>query len=154
MAAKTQPASATPRASSGEASSGEASSGEAFSGEAADGMTAVEARARHEALSAEIAEADEAYHGADAPIMTDAAYDTLRRELESIEARVPDLAGTGAASASVGAKPSDKFGKVRHAVPMLSLGNAFAESEVEDFVARVRRFLNWPEAEPLSFTAE
>jgi DNA ligase (NAD+) len=139
MAAKTQTASPAPQA---------------FSGEPADGMTAAEARARHEALSAEIAEADEAYHGADAPIMTDAAYDALRRELEAIEARVPELSGTGAASASVGAKPSDKFGKVRHAVPMLSLGNAFAESEVEEFVARVRRFLNWPEAEPLSFTAE
>ncbi|HEV7440133.1 MAG TPA: hypothetical protein VGN94_10995, partial [Methylobacterium sp.] len=74
MAAKTQPASATPQASSGEASSGEASSGEA-----ADGRTAADARARHETLSAEIAEADEAYHGADAPIMTDAAYDALRR---------------------------------------------------------------------------
>ncbi|WP_407943210.1 NAD-dependent DNA ligase LigA [Methylobacterium oxalidis] len=117
-------------------------------------MTAEEAKARHEALSAEIAEADEAYHGADAPIMTDAEYDALRRRLEAIEARFPDLAGTGAASASVGAKPSEKFAKVRHAVPMLSLGNAFADEEVEEFVARVRRFLNWPEGEPLGFTAE
>ncbi|KAB1071035.1 NAD-dependent DNA ligase LigA [Methylobacterium planeticum] len=121
---------------------------------AGDGRTAAEARARHEALSVEIAEADEAYHGQDAPIMTDAAYDALRRALEAIEIRFPDLAGTGAASASVGAKPSDSFGKVRHALPMLSLGNAFAEAEVEEFVARVRRFLNWPEAEPLGFTAE
>ncbi|WP_336487143.1 NAD-dependent DNA ligase LigA [Methylobacterium nigriterrae] len=119
-----------------------------------DAMTSEEARARHEALSVEIAEADEAYHGADAPIMTDAEYDALRRALEDIEARFPDLAGTGAASVSVGAKPSEKFAKVRHAVPMLSLGNAFADEEVEEFVARVRRFLNWPEGEPLDFTAE
>ncbi|WP_373866740.1 NAD-dependent DNA ligase LigA [Methylobacterium oxalidis] len=117
-------------------------------------MTEEEAKARHEALSTEIAEADEAYHGADAPIMTDAEYDALRRRLEAIEARFPDLAGTGVASASVGAKPSEKFAKVRHAVPMLSLGNAFSDEEVEEFVARVRRFLNWPENEPLGFTAE
>ncbi|MEA1833216.1 NAD-dependent DNA ligase LigA [Methylobacterium durans] len=122
--------------------------------DAVEAMTEAEARARHEALSAEIAEADEAYHGADAPIITDAAYDALRRQLETIEARFPDLAGTGAASASVGAKPSEKFAKVRHAVPMLSLGNAFADEEVEEFVARVRRFLNRPEGEPLAFTAE
>ncbi|GBU16692.1 MULTISPECIES: NAD-dependent DNA ligase LigA [Methylobacterium] len=113
-----------------------------------------EARARHAALSASIAEADAAYHGHDDPIMTDAEYDRLRRELEGIEERFPDLAGTGPASASVGAKPSESFGKVRHAVPMLSLGNAFADAEVEEFVARVRRFLNWPEDKELAFTAE
>ena len=131
-----------------------ASQDRSLDADAPEAMTAEEAKARHEALSAEIAEADEAYHGADAPIMTDAEYDALRRRLEAIEARFPDLAGTGAASASVGAKPSEKFAKVRHAVPMLSLGNAFADEEVEEFVARVRRFLNWPEGEPLGFTAE
>ncbi|MCJ2105632.1 NAD-dependent DNA ligase LigA [Methylobacterium sp. E-041] len=119
----------------------------------ADTLTAEAARARHAALSAEIAEADRLYHQEDAPEISDAAYDALRRELETLEAQVPDLAGTGIASASVGAKPSEKFAKVRHAVPMLSLGNAFADAEVEEFVARVRRFLNRPE-EPLAFTAE
>ncbi|GJD90598.1 DNA ligase [Methylobacterium hispanicum] len=112
------------------------------------------ARAEHAALSERIAEADRLYYQEDAPEITDAEYDRLRRRLEGIEARFPDLAGTGVASASVGAKPSEKFAKVRHAVPMLSLGNAFADSEVEEFVARVRRFLNWPDAEPLAFTAE
>ncbi len=73
---------------------------------------------------------------------------------KTIEAAFPDLAGTGAASVSVGAKPSEKFAKVRHAVPMLSLSNAFADEEVAEFVARVRRFLNWPEDKPLAFTAE
>lgn len=121
---------------------------------AVDSLTSDSARARHGVLSAEIAEADRLYHGEDAPEISDAEYDGLRRELEEIEARFPDLAGTGAASASVGAKPSSKFEKVRHAVPMLSLGNAFAEEEVEEFVARVRRFLNRPEDEPLAFTAE
>ena len=109
---------------------------------------------RHAALSTEIAEADRAYHGDDAPIMDDAAYDALRRELEGIEARRPDLAGTGPASASVGAKASDRFAKVVHAVPMLSLGNGFADVEVEEFAARVRRFLQLSEGAPLAFTAE
>ncbi|GJD54295.1 NAD-dependent DNA ligase LigA [Methylobacterium dankookense] len=117
-------------------------------------LTPEAARAAHAALSEQIAEADRLYHQEDAPEITDAEYDALRRRLEAIEARFPDLAGTGAASASVGAKPSEKFAKVRHAVPMLSLGNAFADAEVEEFAARVRRFLNWPEGEPLAFTAE
>lgn len=117
-------------------------------------LTADEARAEHARLSEQIAEADRLYHQEDAPEISDAEYDRLRRRLETIEAAFPDLAGTGAASASVGAKPSEKFAKVRHAVPMLSLGNAFAPEEVEDFVARVRRFLAWPEDRPLAFTAE
>ena len=117
-------------------------------------QTADEARDEHARLSAEIAEADRLYHQEDAPEISDAEYDRLRRRLETIEAAFPDLAGTGAASASVGAKPSEKFAKVRHAVPMLSLGNAFAPEEVAEFVARVRRFLNWPEDRPLAFTAE
>ncbi|WP_375466187.1 NAD-dependent DNA ligase LigA [uncultured Methylobacterium sp.] len=119
-----------------------------------DPLDADAARARHAALSAEIAEADRLYHQEDAPEISDAAYDRLRRELETLEAGFPELAGTGAASASVGAKPSEKFAKVRHAVPMLSLGNAFTDAEVEEFVARVRRFLNRPADEVLAFTAE
>ena len=118
------------------------------------GLTAEEARAEHADLSEKIAEADRLYYQEDAPEITDAAYDRLRRELETIEGRFPDLAGTGAASVSVGAKPSEKFAKVRHPVAMLSLGNAFAEEEVAEFVARVRRFLAWPEDAPLAFTAE
>ena len=121
---------------------------------AVDTLTEDAARARHAALSDEIAEADRLYHGEDAPEITDAEYDALRRELEAIEARFPALAGTGRASASVGAKASSRFEKVRHAVPMLSLGNAFADEEVEEFVARVRRFLNLGADEPLAFTAE
>ncbi|MGY2048066.1 NAD-dependent DNA ligase LigA [Methylobacterium sp. JK268] len=119
-----------------------------------DAMSAAEAAAVHDALSAEIAEHDRRYHGEDAPIISDAAYDALRRRLEAIEARFPDLAGTGEASASVGAKASDKFAKVRHAVPMLSLGNAFADDEIAEFVERVRRFLGLPASEPVAFTAE
>ncbi len=117
-------------------------------------LNAEEARAEHARLSEAIAEADRLYHQEDAPEISDAEYDRLRRRLETIEAAFSNLAGTGAASTSVGAKPSEKFAKVRHAVPMLSLGNAFAPEEVGEFVARVRRFLAWPEDKPLAFTAE
>jgi DNA ligase (NAD+) len=116
--------------------------------------TAEEARTEHTRLSDAILEADRLYYQEDAPEISDAEYDRLRRRLEEIETRFPDLAGTGAASTSVGAKPSEKFAKVRHAVPMLSLGNAFDAQEVAEFVARVRRFLGWPEETPLAFTAE
>ncbi|GJE19781.1 DNA ligase [Methylobacterium mesophilicum] len=117
-------------------------------------LTAEEARTEHARLSDAIQEADRLYHQEDAPEISDAEYDRLRRRLEAIETRFPDLAGTGAASTTVGAKPSEKFAKVRHAVPMLSLGNAFDAEEVAEFVARVRRFLGWSEDAPLAFTAE
>ncbi|GJE10418.1 MULTISPECIES: NAD-dependent DNA ligase LigA [Methylobacterium] len=117
-------------------------------------LTAEEARAEHARLSDAILEADRLYYQEDAPEISDAEYDRLRRRMEALETRFPDLAGTGAASTSVGAKPSEKFAKVRHAVPMLSLGNAFDDAEVAEFVARVRRFLGWPDDAPLAFTAE
>ncbi|SFS30371.1 NAD-dependent DNA ligase LigA [Methylobacterium sp. yr668] len=117
-------------------------------------LSAEEARAEYARLSDALLEADRLYYQEDAPEISDAEYDRLRRRLEDIEARFPDLAGTGAASTSVGAKPSEKFAKVRHAVPMLSLGNAFDDAEVAEFVARVRRFLGWPDDAPLAFTAE
>ncbi|XYD07825.1 NAD-dependent DNA ligase LigA [Methylobacterium sp. NMS12] len=117
-------------------------------------LTAEEARTEYARLSDAILEADRLYYQEDAPEISDAEYDRLRRRLEDIEARFPDLAGTGAASTSVGAKASEKFAKVRHAVPMLSLGNAFDDAEVAEFVARVRRFLGWPDEALLAFTAE
>ncbi|CAA2155094.1 DNA ligase [Methylobacterium brachiatum] len=117
-------------------------------------LTAEEARSEHARVSDAILEADRLYYQEDAPEISDAEYDRLRRRLEEIETRFPDLAGTGAASTSVGAKASEKFAKVRHAVPMLSLGNAFNAEEVAEFVARVRRFLGWPDETPLAFTAE
>lgn len=121
---------------------------------ALDDLDPKAAQSLHAALSAEIAEHDRRYHGEDAPTISDAEYDALRRRLETIEARFPDLVGTGEASASVGAKASDKFAKVRHVVPMLSLGNAFSDEEIGDFVERVRRFLGLSGDEPVAFTAE
>jgi DNA ligase (NAD+) len=105
-------------------------------------------------LTAEIAAHDRRYHGEDAPTISDAAYDALRRRLAALEAAHPELAAPDSPSRRVGAAPSDKFGKVRHAVPMLSLGNVFADGEVEEFVARVKRFLGLAAEAPLAITAE
>src|SRR5271169_1195 len=112
------------------------------------------ARAEHARLGAEIAEHDRRYHGEDAPIISDAAYDDLRRRYVELEAAFPLLADAASQSRKVGAAPSEKFAKVRHAVPMLSLGNIFTDGEVEEFCARVRRFLALPEDAPLDMVAE
>src|SRR5271165_2374770 len=116
--------------------------------------TLAEARAEHQRLGAEIAEHDRRYHGEDAPTISDAAYDELRRRYTALEAAFPELADADSANRKVGAPPSEKFAKVRHAVPMLSLGNIFADEEVEEFCARVRRFLGMAESAPLAMTAE
>jgi DNA ligase (NAD+) len=117
-------------------------------------LTLAEARPEHARLGAEIAEHDRRYHGEDAPIISDAEYDGLRRRYEALEAAFPALAGADSESRKVGAAPSEKFAKVRHAVPMLSLGNIFADDEVEEFCARVRRFLGLGDSAPLDVVAE
>lgn len=109
---------------------------------------------RYAELVAEIKRHDELYHGKDAPEISDAAYDALRRELEEVEAAYPDLVAADSPSQSVGAAPAAAFSKVQHAQPMLSLGNAFSEEDVGDFIARVRRFLNVPEEETVELRAE
>ncbi|MFN3390030.1 MAG: NAD-dependent DNA ligase LigA, partial [Allosphingosinicella sp.] len=101
-----------------------------------------------------MSEADRQYYQEDAPTLTDAAYDALRRRYEALEAAFPALRTAASLSEKVGAAPSGRFGKVPHAVPMLSLANAFAEEEVIDFVARVRRFLGLPAEAPVAMTAE
>jgi DNA ligase (NAD+) len=112
------------------------------------------ARAEHTRLGAEIAEHDRRYHGEDAPTVSDADYDALRRRYVELEAAFPALADADSLSQKVGAAPSEKFAKVRHAVPMLSLGNIFADDEVEEFCARVRRFLGLSDEAPLEVVAE
>jgi DNA ligase (NAD+) len=113
-----------------------------------------EAKAEHARLEAEIAGHDRLYYQQDAPKISDAEYDALRRRYEAIEKRFPALRTLTSLSRRVGAAPAAKFAKVRHAVPMLSLANAFSEEDVRDFVARVRRFLKLSENEPLAFSAE
>ncbi|MGC2787441.1 MAG: NAD-dependent DNA ligase LigA [Roseiarcus sp.] len=117
-------------------------------------LTLTKAREDHARLEAEIAEHDRRYHGLDAPIISDAEYDELRRRYTALEEAFPELAGADSANRKVGAAPSEKFAKVRHRVPMLSLGNIFADEEVEEFCARVRRFLGLSDGAPLDVVAE
>lgn len=105
-------------------------------------LTQDEAARELERLAREIAKHDRAYYEKDAPSISDAAYDALRQRNLEVEARFPDLKRSDSPSERVGAKPSGQFGEVKHAVPMLSLGNAFSDEDVADFVARVQRFLN------------
>ncbi len=84
----------------------------------------------------------------------DADYDALRQRYSAIEARFPQLRTLESLTQRVGAAPSARFAKVRHAVPMLSLDNAFAEEDVVDFVGRIRRFLRLPDDEEIAFSAE
>jgi DNA ligase (NAD+) len=122
--------------------------------ERAPKLTLAKARAEHARLGAEIAEHDRRYHGEDAPTISDAEYDALRRRYTALEEAFPQLAEADSANRKVGAPPSEKFAKFRHAVPMLSLGNIFADEEVEEFCARVRRFLGMKESAPLEVVAE
>jgi DNA ligase (NAD+) len=117
-------------------------------------LTKAEARAELETLAAEIARHDELYHAKDAPEISDAAYDALVIRNRTIETRFPDLVREDSPSRRVGAAPVEAFGKIRHDVPMLSLGNAFEDTEVTEFVERVRRFLRVPQDDSLEVLAE
>ncbi|MEX2126896.1 MAG: NAD-dependent DNA ligase LigA [Xanthobacteraceae bacterium] len=117
-------------------------------------LTAKEAKVEHARLEAEITGHDKRYYQQDAPTISDADYDALRRRYEQIEARFPELQTLTSLTRRVGAAPAAKFKKVRHAAPMLSLGNAFTEGDVTDFVDRIRRFLGLKESEKIELTAE
>ena len=105
-------------------------------------------------LAREIARHNRAYHDRDAPEILDAEYDALVAENAALEAEFPHLVRADSPSQAVGAAPTSSLAKVPHAKPMLSLDNAFADEEVAEFVARVRRFLKLPDESPISLTAE
>ena len=119
-----------------------------------DQLDADEAKAELAYLAEEIAEADRLYHGQDAPVLTDAQYDALRRRNSVLELRFPMLRREDSPSLLIGAAPSEKFAKITHAVPMLSLDNAFSDEDVSEFGARVRRFLGLGRNDALAITAE
>ncbi len=119
-----------------------------------DALTFAQAKAEHAHLAAEIAKHDRLYYQENAPTISDADYDALRQRYEALEAAFPELVTPELLTQRVGAPPLEKFAKVRHKVPVLSLGNVFSDEEVKDFVARVRRFLALPKDTPLEFTAE
>ncbi|WP_129794088.1 NAD-dependent DNA ligase LigA [Sphingosinicella sp. CPCC 101087] len=117
-------------------------------------MNEQEAAIELERLAKEIARHNRLYHGEDAPEISDAEYDSLVRRNAELEADFPHLVREDSPSRQVGAAPAAHLSKVRHAVPMLSLDNAFADEEVADFVGRVRRYLNLAEEAEVALTAE
>ncbi|MEP9400755.1 NAD-dependent DNA ligase LigA [Sphingomonas sp. VNH70] len=116
--------------------------------------TEAQAAAELAELAAAIARADALYHGEDAPELSDAEYDALVRRNRAIEAAFPALVRADSPSQRVGSAPSGHLAKVAHARPMLSLNNAFADADVAEFVASVRRFLRLSSDEAVALTAE
>ncbi len=122
---------------------------------AVEALTEQAAAAELALLEARLSEADAAYHGRDAPVIDDAAYDALKRRALAIEARFPALARSDGAARRVGMPPAEGFAPVRHAVPMLSLQNAMDAAEAREFDAGARRFLGIAaDAPPLAYVAE
>lgn len=119
-----------------------------------DELTEDQAREELARLAHEIAEHDRRYYAEDAPTITDAEYDGLRRRNLAIEQAFPHLVREDSPSKRVGAPPLEKFEKARHRLPMLSLDNAFSDEDVIDFVARIRRYLRMEPDAPIAMTAE
>ncbi|NOD91546.1 NAD-dependent DNA ligase LigA [Ruegeria sp. HKCCD4884] len=117
-------------------------------------LTEDQARAELARLADVLLRANTLYHGADAPEISDAEYDALKRRNSEIEARFPHLKRDDSPSEQVGSKAADGFSKVTHAVRMMSLGNAFDDEDVADFDRSIRKYLGLSAQEPLSFTAE
>ena len=116
-------------------------------------LTKAQAKVEHKRLTLELEEHDRLYYQDDAPKVSDAEYDALRQRFNAIEQRFPEFVSSESPSQKIGAAPSAKFKKVRHALPMLSLDNAFAEEDVRDFVGRIERFLKLKNEE-IAFSAE
>tara|TARA_R110002110_G_scaffold132656_4_gene314519 strand:- start:3367 stop:5475 length:2109 start_codon:yes stop_codon:yes gene_type:complete len=117
-------------------------------------MTSEEAKEAHKTLANTIKEHDAAYYTEDAPVISDAEYDELRKQLLALEAQFPELVTADSPSQSLGVAPAKGFGKVRHKVYMLSLDNAFSNDELREFEGRIRRFLGLGPTEEVAFFAE
>jgi DNA ligase (NAD+) len=117
-------------------------------------LTAEQAAAELEALAREIAHHDALYHGKDAPEITDADYDALKRRNDAIEMAFPDLVRTDSPSRKVGSAPVSGFQQVTHSRPMLSLDNTFSDEDVRDFVSSIYRFLGVFPDGSIAITAE
>ncbi|MBT3400958.1 MAG: NAD-dependent DNA ligase LigA [Rhodospirillaceae bacterium] len=117
-------------------------------------LSPANAGAEHARLAEEIRAHNVSYHQKDAPVVSDAEFDALFRRLLELEAAHPDLATEDTPSQAVGAEAAQGFAKVRHTVPMLSLGNAFGEEDVGEFLTRIRRFLSLDADDALEIVAE
>ncbi|WP_417245053.1 NAD-dependent DNA ligase LigA [Celeribacter sp.] len=117
-----------------------------------EALTEAEARVELTRLSERLSGANIAYHTEDAPVMSDAEYDALKRRNAAIEARFPHLKRSDSPSEQVGAAPAEGFGKITHAVRMMSLANAFDDEDVEEFDRSVRKYLGAPGE--IAYTAE
>jgi DNA ligase (NAD+) len=120
----------------------------------AEELSEAEAANRLMRLAKEIARHDKLYHDRDAPEISDAEYDALVRENRELEERFPHLVRPDSPSKRLGAAPTTALAKVTHSRPMLSLDNAFSSEEVEEFVARLKHFLNLPADAFVAMTAE
>jgi len=119
-----------------------------------EALTKAQAETELARLAEVLSAANSAYHTEDAPEISDAEYDALKRRNAEIEARFPDLKRADSPSEQVGAPVAEGFGKIRHAVPMLSLANAFDAEEVTEFDTRIRKYLGLGADAPLAYTAE
>ncbi|CDZ47512.1 NAD-dependent DNA ligase LigA [Neorhizobium galegae] len=119
-----------------------------------ENLTEEQAVAELAYLAAEIARNDELYHGHDAPQISDADYDALKRRNDAIEKRFPQLIRADSPSIRVGAAPLPTFAAITHSRPMLSLDNTFSDDDVRDFVSSVYRFLGQLLDGSIAFTAE
>ncbi|GGB07807.1 NAD-dependent DNA ligase LigA [Allosediminivita pacifica] len=124
------------------------------SGKPVADLTEAEAREELAALAERLGAANRAYHTKDAPEISDAEYDALKRRNAEIEARFPELKRDDSPSEQVGAEPAEGFSKVRHRVRMMSLSNAFGDDDVRDFDASLRRYLGLGAEKALAYTAE
>lgn len=119
-----------------------------------EGVSATQAQSEIHALSQALERANIDYHTLDTPTLSDADYDQLKHRLAALEAAFPDLRLDSSPSQQVGAPLAEGFGKIPHAIRMLSLGNAFTDEDVTDFIDRIRSFLGLTQLHPLAFTAE
>ena len=113
-----------------------------------------DAASRAEALRARIRAADHAYYVLDRPILADPEYDRLMRELQALEAENPSLVTPDSPTQRVSGVPSERFERVVHREPMLSLGNVGTDEELDEFHARIRRLLALPEDAPVGYVVE
>lgn len=117
-------------------------------------MPSFEAASRAAGLRERILAADHAYYVLDAPILADAEYDRLMRELQALEAEHPELRSPDSPTQRVGGAPSEKFEKVAHREPMLSLANAFTDEELDELDARIRKQLALPDGAKVRYVVE